>query len=150
MRKIALNGFGRLGKLALTSSIGVDSISVSELKETAEQLIASPPFPTVFIPKDLFEAIPTNIILEQAAIHHCIIKPTERIEARLPIMDNLALAGKLKDMIDRMPIKVDVDTEDLPKERYHDRTFPKDYWKKKKSKRRIQKQSRKYSHKKNE
>ena len=150
MRKIALNGFGRLGKLALTSSIGVDSISVSELKETAEQLIASPPFPTVFIPKDLFEAIPTNIILEQAAIHHCIIKPTERIEARLPIMDNLALAEKLKDMIDRMPIKVDVDTENLPKERYHDRTFPKDYWKKKKSKRRIQKQSRKYSHKKNE
>ena len=142
MRKIALNGFGRLGKLALTSSIGVDSISVSELKETAEQLIASPPLPTVFIPKGLFEAIPTNIILEQAAIHHCIIKPTERIEARLPIMDNLALAEKLKDMIDRMPIKVEVDTENLPKERYHDRTFPKDYWKKKKAKRRIQKQSR--------
>ncbi len=143
MRKIALNGFGRLGKLALTSSISVDSISVSELKETADQLIASPPLPTVFIPKGLFEAIPTNIILEQAAIHHCIIKPTERIEARLPIMDNLALAEKLKDMIDRMPIKVDVDTEDLPKERYHDRTFPKNFWKKKKAKRRIQKQSRK-------
>ena len=149
MVKIPLNGFGRLGRLAFMSSLGADSFSYAELKETAEKLM-EPTLPTVFIPKGLFEAIPTNILLEQAAIHHCIIKPMERIEARLPIMDNLALAEKLKDMIDRMPIKVDVDTEDLPKERYHDRTFPKDYWKKKKSKRRIQKQSRKYSHKKNE
>lgn len=31
---------------------------------------------------------------------------------------------------------------ELPKERYHDRTFPKDYAKKKKAKRRAQKQAR--------
>lgn len=141
MVKIPLNGFGRLGRLAFMSSIGADSLSYAELKETAEKLMG-PTLPTVFVPKDLFEHIPPKLISEQEAIHHCIIKPTERIEARLPIMDNLALAEKLKDMIDRMPIKVDVDTEDLPKERYHDRTFPKDYWKKKKAKRRIQKQSR--------
>ena len=36
-----------------------------------------------------------------------------------------------------------VDTSDLPNARYHDRTFPKDYAKKKKAKRRMQKQSRK-------
>lgn len=142
MVKIALNGFGRLGRLAFMSSIGADSFSSAELKETAEKLM-QPKLPTVFIPIGIFELIPPKIISEQETVHHCIIKPAERIEARLPIMDNLALAEKLKDMIDRMPIKVDVDTEDLPKERYHDRTFPKDYWKKKKAKRRIQKQSRK-------
>ncbi len=32
---------------------------------------------------------------------------------------------------------------DIPKDRYHDRTFPKDYTKKKKAKRRQQKQGRK-------
>jgi ethanolamine utilization cobalamin adenosyltransferase len=61
---------------------------------------------------------------------------------KLPIMENLALADKLRDIICQKSI-VDVDTEDLPKERYHDRTFPKNFWKKKKAKRRIQKQSRK-------
>ena len=35
-----------------------------------------------------------------------------------------------------------VDTSDLPNARYHDRIFPKDYFKKKKAKRRQQKQSR--------
>jgi hypothetical protein len=35
-----------------------------------------------------------------------------------------------------------VDTSDLPNARYHDRTFPKDYAKKKKAKRRQQKQAR--------
>ena len=60
----------------------------------------------------------------------------------MPILDNLALAEKLKDMISRIPPKVEVDTNDLPKQRYHDRTFPKDYWKKKKAKRRKQNQSR--------
>jgi len=124
------------------SSIGADSLSYAELKETAEKLM-EPTLPTVFVPKDLFENIPPKLISEQEAIHHCIIKPTEYVTAKLPITDNLLLTEKLKDIISRTPIKVDVDTEDLPKERYHDRTFPKDYWKKKKAKRRIQKQSRK-------
>ena len=142
MVKIALNGFGRLGRLACMSSIGADSLSYAELKETAEKLM-EPTLPTVFVPKDLFENIPPKLISEQEAIHHCIIKPTEYVTAKLPITDNLLLTEKLKDIISRTPIKVDVDTEDLPKERYHDRTFPKNYYKKKKAKRRIQKQSRK-------
>lgn len=141
MVKIALNGFGRLGRLACMSSIGADSLSYAELKETAEKLM-EPTLPTVFVPKDLFENIPPKLISEQEAIHHCIIKPTEYVTAKLPITDNLLLTEKLKDIISRTPIKVDVDTEDLPKERYHDRTFPKNYYKKKKAKRRIQKQSR--------
>lgn len=141
MVKIALNGFGRLGRLACMSSIGADSLSYAELKETAEKLM-EPTLPTVFVPKDLFENIPPKLISEQEAIHHCIIKPTEYVTAKLPITDNLLLTEKLKDIISRTPIKVDVDTEDLPKERYHDRTFPKNYYKKKKAKHRIQKQSR--------
>ena len=142
MVKIPLNGFGRLGRLAFMSSTGADSLSYAELKETAEKLM-EPTLPTVFVPKDLFENIPPKLISEQEAIHHCIIKPTEYVTAKLPITDNLLLTEKLKDIIKQKSVEIGVDTEDLPKERYHDRTFPKDYWKKKKAKRRIQKQSRK-------
>ena len=141
MVKIPLNGFGRLGRLAFMSSIGADSISYAELKD-AEKL-AEQMLPTVFVPKDLFEKIPPKMISEQEAIHHCIIKPTERVTVKLPITDNLLLTEKLKDIIKQKSVEIGVDTEDLPKERYHDRTFPKDFWKKKKAKRRIQKQSRK-------
>lgn len=45
----------------------------------------------------------------------------------------------------RMPDTAVTDTridEDIPKARYHDRVFPKDYTKKKKAKRRAQKQAR--------
>jgi glyceraldehyde-3-phosphate dehydrogenase/erythrose-4-phosphate dehydrogenase len=141
MVKIPINGFGRLGRLAFMSSVGADSLNYAELKETAEELM-QPTLPTVFVPKELFDRFPHNIILEQEAIHHCIIKPCEYMVVKLPIMENLALADKLRDIICQKSI-VDVDTEDLPKERYHDRTFPKNFWKKKKAKRRIQKQSRK-------
>ena len=141
MVKIALNGFGRLGRLACMSSIGADSLSYAELKETAEKLM-EPTLPTVFVPKDLFENIPPKLISEQEAIHHCIIKPTEYVTAKLPITDNLLLTEKLQDIIKQKSVEIGVDTEDLPKERYHDRTFPKGYWKKKKAKRRIQKKSR--------
>lgn len=142
MVKIPLNGFGRLGRLAFMSSIGADSLSYAELKETAEKLM-EPTLPTVFVPKDLFENIPPKLISEQEAIHHCIIKPTERVTVKLPITDNLLLTEKLKDIIKQKSVEIGFDTEDLPKERYHDRTFPKDYWKKKKAKRRMQNQSRK-------
>lgn len=142
MVKIALNGFGMLGKLAFMSSIGADSLNYAELKETAEKLM-EPTLPTVFVPKDLFENIPPKLISEQEAIHHCIIKPMEYVTAKLPITDNLLLTEKLQDIIKQKSVEIGVDTEDIPKERYHDRTFPKNYWKKKKAKRRIQKQSRK-------
>lgn len=142
MKKIVLYGFGILGSFVPMSSIGSDSLSYAELKETAEKLI-EPKLPIVFIPKDLFENIPQKMIQEQETIHHCIIKPTEHVMVNLPITENLLLAEKLKDIISRRPIKVDVDTNELPKQRYHDRTFPKDYWKKKKARHRIQKQSRK-------
>ena len=144
MVKIPLNGFGRLGRLAFMSSIGADSFSYAELKETAEKLM-QPTLPTVFIPRGIFELIPPKIISEQERVHHCIIKPAERIDMPFPIDERLFIVENFKEFISRTPLKVEkveVDTEDLPKERYHDRTFPKDYWKKKKAKRRIQKKSR--------
>ena len=137
MRTIVVNN-----SKGLVVEIGADSLSYEELKETVEKLM-QPTLPTVFVPKDLFENIPTKLISEQEAIHHCIIKPTERVTVKLPITDNLLLTEKLKDIIKQKSVEIGVDTEDLPKERYHDRTFPKDFWKKKKAKRRIQKQSRK-------
>ena len=142
MKKIVLNGFGTLGRFDPMSSIGSDSLSYAELKETAEKLI-EPKLPIVFIPKDLFENIPQKMIQEQETIHHCIIKPTEHVMVNLPITENLALVDKLKDIVSQKSIRIDIDTSNLPKERYHDRTFPKDYWKKKKAKRRIQKKSQK-------
>ena len=141
MVKIPLNGFGRLGRLAFMSSTGADSLSYAELKETAEKLM-EPTLPTVVIPNDLFLRVYPKMITALEVFDNYIIQP-ERLEAKLPITDNLALADKLKQIIIQKPVKPCVDMSDLPKERYHDRTFPKDFWKKKKAKRRIQKQSRK-------
>lgn len=123
----------------LTVEIGADSLSYEELKETVEKLM-QPTLQKVVIPNDLFLRVYPKMITAQEVFDNFIIQP-ERLEAKLPITDNLALSDKLRDIICQKSI-VDVDTEDLPKERYHDRTFPKNYYKKKKKKRRMQKQSR--------
>ena len=139
MRKIFVNG-----SEGLTVEMESESLSYEELKETVEKLM-QPTLPKVVIPKDLFLRVYPKMITAQEVIDNYIIQ-TERLEAKLPIVENLEnrlLVEKLKDISSRTPIKVDVDTEDLPKERYHDRTFPKNYYKKKKKKRRMQKQSRK-------
>lgn len=128
----------------LTVEMESESLSYEELKETFEKLIQSK-IPIIYMPKDLRLRVHPKMLEAKEVIDNYIIQ-TERLEAKLPIVENLEnrlLVEKLKDISSRTPIKVDVDTEDLPKERYHDRTFPKDYWKKKKAKRRIQKQSRK-------
>lgn len=139
-----------MGKVFVNDSKGLvvemesESLSYEELKETFEKLIQSK-IPIIYIPKDLRLRVYPKMLEAKEVIDNYIIQ-TERLEAKLPIVENLEnrlLVEKLKDISSRTPIKVDVDTEDLPKERYHDRTFPKDYWKKKKARRRIQKQSRK-------
>ena len=141
MVKIALNGFGRLGMLTFRASIDSDLYNYIELKDSAEKVMQKT-LPTVFVPRDLFETIPPMIIFEQEIIHQCIIKPTDRLVAKLPITENLALAENIKEIAYKKPTRIDIDTRDLPKERYHDRTFPKNFYKKKKKKRRMQKQSR--------
>ena len=135
MRKVFVNG-----SKGLVVEMESESLSYEELKETFEKLIQSK-IPIIYMPKDLRLRVYPKMLEAKEVIDNYIIQ-TERLEAKLPIAENLLLAEKLKDIISRTPIKVDVDTEDLPKERYHNRTFPKDYWKKKKAKRRIQKQSR--------
>lgn len=121
-----------------------ESLSYEELKETFEKLIQSK-IPIIYMPKDLRLRVYPKMLEAKEVIDNYIIQ-TERLEAKLPIVENLEnrlLVEKLKDISSRTPIKVDVDTNELPKLRYHNRTFPKDYLKKKKARRRIQKQSRK-------
>ncbi len=101
-----------------------------------------PTLQKVFIPNDVFLIVYPKMITAQEVFDNFIIQP-ERLEAKLPITDNLLLTEKLKDIIKQKSVEIGVATEDLPNERYHDRTFPKNFWKKKKAKRRIQKQSRK-------
>ena len=139
MRKIFVNS-----SKGLTVEMESESLCYEELKETFEKLIQSK-IQIIYMPKDLRLRVYPKMLEAKEVIGNYIIQ-TERLEAKLPIVENLEnrlLVEKLKDISSRTPIKVDVDTEDLPKERYHDRTFPKDYWKKKKARRRIQKQSRK-------
>lgn len=136
MRTIVVNN-----SKGLVVEIGADSLSYEELKETVEKLM-QPTLLKVVIPNDLFLRVYPKMITAQEVFDNFIIQP-ERLEAKLPITDNLALADKLRDIIKQKSVEIGVDTEDLPKERYHDRTFPKNFWKKKKAKRRIQKQSRK-------
>ncbi len=136
MRTIVVNN-----SKGLVVEIGADSLSYEELKETVEKLM-QPTLQKVVIPNDLFLRVYPKMITAQEVFDNFIIQP-ERLEAKLPITDNLLLTEKLKDIIKQKSVEIGVDTEDLPKERYHDRTFPKNFWKKKKAKRRIQKQSRK-------
>lgn len=111
--KIALNGFGRLGRLALMAQ--TLPLMPPRAKRVFEDGIGS--LKDVINEKDN-----RNISLR--------MYPTENIrefELRPP---------------ESIVTDVMVDTSDLPNARYHDRTFPKDYAKKKKAKRRQQKQAR--------
>lgn len=111
--KIALNGFGRLGRLALMAQ------TVSLISQKADRIF-----------KQGLES------LKEA------VADTDRRSDSLrmyPTADIRELSLKPPDTIVTDAL---VDTSDLPNARYHDRTFPKDYAKKKKAKRRKQRQAR--------
>ena len=111
--KIALNGFGRLGRLALM----------------AQTLPLMPPgAKRVF--EDGIESL-KDVINE---------KDNRNVSLRMyptPTSREFKLRPPESVVTDAV-----VDTSDIPNPRYHDRTFPKDYAKKKKAKRRQQKQAR--------
>lgn len=112
--KIALNGFGRLGKLALM----------------AQTLPLMPPQAS-------------KVFEEGLASLQDVVNDADRRNMRIrmyPTDDSKVFKLKPK----TPPTDAFVDG-DLPKERYHDRTFPKDYIKKKKAKRRNQNQARRRS-----
>ena len=116
--KIALNGFGRVGRLALM----------------AQTLPLMPPgAKRVF--EDGIESL-KDVINE---------KDNRNVSLRMyPTPTSREFKLRPPDSVVTDAV---VDTSDLPNARYHDRTFPKDYYKRKKTKRRQQKQSKKRSRK---
>jgi len=116
--KIALNGFGRLGRLALM----------------AQTLPLMPP-----VAKRVFE---DGIESLKDVINE---KDNRNVSLRMyptPTSREFKLRPPESVVTDAV-----VDTSGIPNPRYHDRTFPKDYYKRKKAKRRQQKQSKKRSRK---
>lgn len=109
--KIALNGFGRLGKLAIMAQ--TIPLMPPKAREVFEEGIES-----------LKEAI--NEADER-----------RRGFRMFPTDDAMVFVKKPEFAV------TDVKVDDMPKARYHSRIFSKDYFKKKKAKRRNQKQSRK-------
>lgn len=117
--KIPVNGFGRIGKLAMMvqawpyllegqSRMLTHDMKVQELRE-----------------------------IEEADLQHGLDRKAQTYAlTRKP--DNSYVFHPN----DSVVTNALVDTSDLPNARYHDRTFPKDYAKKKKAKHRQQKQAR--------
>lgn len=111
--KIALNGFGRLGRLALMAQ------TAPLISQKADRVF-----------KQGLESLKDAVA------------DTDRRSGSLrmyPTADIRDLSLKPPDSIVTDAV---VDMSDLPNARYHNRTFPKDYAKKKKAKRRQQKQAR--------
>ena len=109
--RIALNGFGRLGRLTLMG----------------QALPYLYPFTRRKIEEDI-ESL-------KEAINDADAK---RRELRMYPKKNIRALESPESVV----TNTIVDTSDLPNPRYHDRTFPKDYYKRKKAKLRQQRQSR--------
>ena len=118
--KIPVNGFGRLGKMVMMAQAwpylmeGQRRMLTRSMKEQEQ--------------RELDEIDRRHGLDREAQIYALIRKPDNSYVFHPP-------ESAVTDAV--------VDTSDLPNARYHDRTFPKDYAKKKKAKRRMQKQSRK-------
>ena len=117
--KIPVNGFGRIGKLAMMAQTwpylleGQRRMLTQSMKE--QEL------------REIEEADLRHVLDREAQTYVLTRKPDNSYVFHLP-------ESAVTDAV--------VDTSDLPNARYHDRTFPKDYAKKKKAKRRQQKQAR--------
>ena len=113
--KIALNGFGRLGRLALMAQ------TIPLMPPKARKVF-----------EDGIESMKDAINDADERRRGLRMYPT-KIEREVKLRPPESIVTDVM-----------VDTSDLPKERYHDRILPKDYYKKKKAKRRQQKKSRKH------
>lgn len=100
----------------------------------------------VFVPKNQYDYFGREDVKAAADKLGVIVVPVDNSDPFERSMAHLIISkpdgALLFEKKDVPPLDVIVDTNDLPNERYHDRTFPMDYIKKKKAKRRIQKQSR--------
>ena len=111
--KIALNGFGRLGRLALMAQ------TATLISQKADRVFKQGLNSLKEVVADTDRRSDSLRICPTADIREFSLKPPDPI-----VTDAL------------------VDMLGLPNSRYYDRTFPKDYAKKKKAKRRQQKQAR--------
>lgn len=118
-KRIPLNGTGRLGRLAMMASawpflMAGERRALANILEEERQR-----------EKDELDRL--HGIDRTTQTYVLIRQPDDSFKFKLP---------------DSACYDVHIDGE-IPKDRYHDRTFPKDYAKKKKAKRRHQKQGRK-------
>lgn len=111
--KIALNGFGRLARLALMAQ------TAPLISQKADRIF-----------KQGLESLKEAVADTDRRSDKLRMYPTADIR-------EISLGPPDPTVTDAL-----VDTSGLPNARYHDRTFPKDYVKKKKAKRRQQKQAR--------
>lgn len=114
MTKIPVSGYGRLGKLVMMATVWPYSRTLTRAMNEKEL-------------RELDEIDRRNGLDRDAQTYALISKPDNSFLFHLP---------------ESAVTDVRFDGE-MPKERYHDRTFPKDYYKRKKAKRRQQKQSKK-------
>ena len=118
-KRIPLNGTGRLGRLAMMAPVW-PLLMAGERRAFANCLEVER-----LREKDRLDRL--NGLDRTAQTYALIRQPDDSFKFKLP---------------DSACCDVHIDGE-IPKDRYHDRTFQKDYAKKKKAKRRHQKQGRK-------
>ena len=117
--KMPVNGFGRLGKLSLMTTVWPYLLKDERRMLTQNMKV-----------QELRE-------IEEADLRHGLDRKAQTYAlTRKP--DNFYVFHPH----DSVVTDAVVDMSDLPNARYHNRTFPKDYAKKKKAKRRQQKQAR--------
>lgn len=83
----------------------------------------------VYVPKNEYDHYGAKAVQQAAEEMGVVVVPVDICACRF-------------EMPDKAKIEAIIDTDDLPNPRYHNRTFPKHYDKKKKVKRRMQKHSR--------
>lgn len=119
-KRIPLNGTGRLGRLAMMAPVW-SYLMMTDARRALTNILE------VERQRDKDELDRLHGIYRTAQTYVLIRQPDDSFKFKLP---------------DSACCDVHIDGE-IPKDRYHDRTFQKDYTKKKKAKRRQQKQGRK-------
>ena len=141
-RKIPLNGYGHIGRLALS---GGDALSYDDIKLDAEDVVEKAKaenLPKVYILREQYEAIDPEIIRQQENEHHCVLVPVDRYE--MERIQATAVPYTIPPPMPKIPEIVMLDNPHRGKYGGHGtpRIEPKDYRKKKKAKRRAEKQAR--------
>ncbi len=142
-----------------TDDLKVESFKdLKSLLEQAEKLgwkgpeECIPPRQIVIVPKneyDFFGKEAVNALEDRLKVLVVPVDYTDPFENSMAQYATAHLAtavnvptSRLWELPDSAKERIEIDTTDIPNPRYHDRTFPKHYDKKKRAKRRQQKQAR--------